>query len=244
MFERYTEKARRAIFFARYEASQFGSPYIETEHLLLGLLREDKGLTNRFLRSHSSVESIRKQIEGHTIIREKVSTSVDLPLGNECKRVLAYAAEEAERLAHPHIGTEHLLLGLLREPESFAAQILMERGVDEKVVRETLASEGVRSGSRAAIAETTETKGRSFEVVIVMEEDGATLHPSSWRARVPAVGETVTVKSEPNELRVYQVIKVNWMVDATSETPYLEKAVVLVRGGTLISQLKADSPRE
>src|ERR671924_1885726 len=62
MFERYTEKARRVIFFARYEASQFGSPYIETEHLLLGLLREDKALTNRFLRSHASVESIRKHI--------------------------------------------------------------------------------------------------------------------------------------------------------------------------------------
>src|ERR1039457_3383331 len=68
MFERYTEKARRVIFFARYEASQFGSPYIETEHLLLGLLREDKALTNRFLRSHASVESIRKQIEAHTTI--------------------------------------------------------------------------------------------------------------------------------------------------------------------------------
>ncbi len=124
MFERYTEKARRVIFFARYEASQFGSPYIETEHLLLGLLREDKALTNRFLRSHASVESIRKQIEGHTTIREKVSTSVDLPLSNECKRVLAYAAEEAERLSHKHIGTEHLLLGLLREEKCFAAEIL------------------------------------------------------------------------------------------------------------------------
>ncbi len=79
MFERYTEKARRVIFFARYEASQFGSPCIETEHLLLGLLREDKALANRFLRSSASVESIRKQIEAHTTLREKVSTSVDLP---------------------------------------------------------------------------------------------------------------------------------------------------------------------
>ena len=78
----------------------------------LGLLREDKALTNRFLRSHASIDSIRKQIEGHTTIREKVSTSVDLPLSHECKRVLAYAAEEAERLSHKHIGTEHLLLGL------------------------------------------------------------------------------------------------------------------------------------
>src|SRR5262245_44833696 len=140
MFERYTEKARRVIFFARYEASQFGSPYIETEHLLLGLLREDKALTNRFLRSHaSSVESIRKQIEGHTTIREKVSTSVDLPLSNECKRVLAYAAEEAERLSHKHIGTEHLLLGVLREEKCFAAEILHERGLRLSAIREELA---------------------------------------------------------------------------------------------------------
>jgi len=138
MFERYTEKARRVIFFARYEASQFGSPYIETEHLLLGLLREDKALTNRFLRSHASVESIRKQIEGHTTIREKVSTSVDLPLSNECKRVLAYAAEEAERLSHKHIGTEHLLLGLLREEKCFAAEILTERGLRLPMIREEL----------------------------------------------------------------------------------------------------------
>ncbi len=139
MFERYTEKARRVIFFARYEASQFGSPYIETEHLLLGLLREDKALTNRFLRSHASVESIRKQIEGHTTIREKVSTSVDLPLSNECKRVLAYAAEEAERLSHKHIGTEHLLLGLLREEKCFAAEILHERGLRLSSIRDELA---------------------------------------------------------------------------------------------------------
>ncbi len=139
MFERYTEKARRVIFFARYEASQFGSPYIETEHLLLGLLREDKALTNRFLGSHAAVESIRKQIEEHTTIREKTSTSVDLPLSNESKRVLAYAAEEAERLAHKHIGTEHLLLGLFREEKCFAAEILRGRGIRLDTTREEIA---------------------------------------------------------------------------------------------------------
>jgi ATP-dependent Clp protease ATP-binding subunit ClpC len=139
MFERYTEKARRVIFFARYEASQFGSPYIETEHLLLGLLREDKTLANRFLRSQANIESIRKQIEAQTTVREKVSTSVDLPLSHECKRVLAYAAEEAERLSHKHIGTEHLLLGLLREEKCFAAEILHERGLRLTQVREEIA---------------------------------------------------------------------------------------------------------
>ena len=139
MFERYTEKARRVIFFARYEASQFGSPYIETEHLLLGLLREDKALANRFLRSQANIESIRKQIEAQTTVREKVSTSVDLPLSTECKRVLAYAAEEAERLGHKHIGTEHLLLGLLREEKCFAAEILHERGLRLGQVRDEIA---------------------------------------------------------------------------------------------------------
>lgn len=156
MFERYTEKARRVIFFARYESSQFGSPYIETEHLLLGLLREDKELTHRFLRGEGNIEAIRKQIEDATDIREKTSTSVDLPLSNEGKRVLVYAAEEAERLAHKHIGTEHLLLGLLREEKSFAAQILHERGLRISAVREELAldrpePEAARGGREFAL---------------------------------------------------------------------------------------------
>jgi len=141
MFERYTEKARRVIFFARYEASQFGSPYIETEHLLLGLLREDKELAHRFQLGPGKVESIREQIEQATMVREKIATSVDLPLSNEGKRVLAYAAEEAEKLSHQHIGTEHLLLGLLREENSFAAQLLHERGLRLSAVREQLATE-------------------------------------------------------------------------------------------------------
>jgi hypothetical protein len=139
MFERYTERARRVIFFARYEASKFGSITIETEHLLLGLIREEKNLTNRFLRSPSSLEDIRKEIEGRTTIREAVSTSIDLPLSNECKRILAYGNEEAERLNHLHIGTEHLLLGILREEKCLAAEILHARGLRLVAIREELA---------------------------------------------------------------------------------------------------------
>ncbi len=135
MFERYTEKARRSIFFARYEASQFGSPYIETEHLLLGLLREDHALAHRFLRSHAA-ESIRTQIDGHSTRREKLPTSVDLPLTHECKRVLAFWAEEPERLNHMHIGTDHLLLGLLREEACFAAQLVGQQGLTLQSIRE------------------------------------------------------------------------------------------------------------
>ncbi len=139
MFERYTEKARRVIFFARYEASQYGSPYIETEHLLLGLMREDKALANRFLRSHGSIESIRKEIEQRITIRERISTSVEVPLSQESKRILNFATEEAERLGHKHVGTEHLLLGILREEKCFGAEILQERGLRLSTLREELA---------------------------------------------------------------------------------------------------------
>ena len=129
MLERFTEKARRVIFFARYEASQYGSPCIETEHLLLGLVREDKGLANRYLRAQGSIESIRKEIESRITIRERISTSVEVPLSAESKRILGFAAEEADRLGHKHVGTEHLLLGILREEKCFGAEILQERGL-------------------------------------------------------------------------------------------------------------------
>jgi ATP-dependent Clp protease ATP-binding subunit ClpC len=138
MFERYTEKTRRVIFCARYEASQLGSLYIETEHLLLGLFREDKALTSRFFGSPGTPEAIRREIEQHTTKREKDPTSVDLPLSNEAKRVLSFSAEEAEQLSHKHIGSEHLLLGLLQEKKGFAAKLLHDRGIQLEPVREEL----------------------------------------------------------------------------------------------------------
>ena len=140
MFEKYTEKARRVIFFARYETSQLGARRIETEHVLLGLLREDKALSSRFFpHAEAALEAIRRQIEGRTVARDKVSTSVELPLSDESKRVLTYAAEEADRLMCNYIGTEHILLGLLREEKSLAAEILYENGLRLSRVREELA---------------------------------------------------------------------------------------------------------
>jgi ATP-dependent Clp protease ATP-binding subunit ClpC len=141
MFERYTERARRVIFFARYEASQLGSAAIESEHLLLGLIREGKGLTSRlFSKSHLSMDQIRKDVEGRSPYREKVSTSIEIPLSPECKRVLGHAAEEAERMLHNYIGTEHILLGLMREERSVAAAILAEKGMRLASVREDILS--------------------------------------------------------------------------------------------------------
>jgi ATP-dependent Clp protease ATP-binding subunit ClpA len=132
MFERYTEKARRVIFFARYEASRFGSATIDTEHLLLGILRESPNLLSE------SLDTIRIRIEEQMPIREKTPTSTDLPFSYAAKRVLNFASEEANRFGHPHIGTDHLLLGLLREKEGLAAKLLAEMGVQLKTFREVI----------------------------------------------------------------------------------------------------------
>lgn len=137
MFERYTEQARRTIFFARYEASQLGSPYIESEHLLLALCREDPAL-----RKLVSLDAIRNRVEALGNRREKTSTSVDLPVSQEVKRIFAYGAEESERLRSRVINCLHLALGILREEKCVAAELLRELGVD----REALLASGPRTG--------------------------------------------------------------------------------------------------
>ena len=134
MFERYTEKARRVIFFARYEASQYGSNEIDTEHLLLGLLRENKQLY-RWLEK-TTAETLRRQIDRQLPRRAPTSTAVDLRLSNSAKQVLKFAALEAERLNHKHIGTEHLFLGLLDVESCLSARLMVEAGANAARVRE------------------------------------------------------------------------------------------------------------
>ena len=163
MFEKYTTKSRRAIFFARYEASQVGAPAIGTEHLLLGLLREEQSILSRFFPAHASVDSIRKQIEGRILFRKKIPTAVlgsttrplaalkwrmlfrkktptavAIPLSVETKNVLRYAVEEADSLSHSEIKPEHFLLGLFREKDSLGAEVLRENGVEHAVVHKEL----------------------------------------------------------------------------------------------------------
>src|SRR5258708_7811016 len=121
MFEKYTETARKAVFFARYEASNSSSAHIETEHLLLGVLRADVPLALRLLKDSGKLASIRERIEKQPLRTEKPSpVSTDLPLSRACKRVLAYGAEESERLNQKHIDAVHMLMGLLREEKCLA----------------------------------------------------------------------------------------------------------------------------
>ena len=138
MFERYGESARRVIFFARYFAARTGSSEIHSELFLLGLLREDKVLGNRFLGSPWAGEEVWKKIQQRKPAREKVSGPVDIPLSSTSKSALIHAAEEADLLSSKTIRTEHLLLGLLRQEKCFAAEILHEFGVRLTKTRDEL----------------------------------------------------------------------------------------------------------
>jgi hypothetical protein len=139
MFERYTESSRRVIFFARYEASNYGTRYIETEHLLLGLLRVDHALANRLAKDHIVEPEIRAEVEKRTTRGEPSRTSVEVPLSTESKEILNLAADSAGRLGHKMIETEHLLLGILRVENCLAAQILSARGLKFGSLQEQIA---------------------------------------------------------------------------------------------------------
>ena len=138
MFERYTENARRAIFFSRDEATKLASLYIEPEHLLLGVLRACDPELNDALGLKAMESTLRDELARSA--RQNIhSTSVDVPLSNPSKRILAYAAEEADRLNSDGIGPGHLLLAILRE-ESIASRWLQIYQIDIPKTREAVAA--------------------------------------------------------------------------------------------------------
>lgn len=224
MFERYTESARRTIFFGRYEASQFGSPEIESEHLLLGLLRASQGVLKVVLGNSLRAEDIRAAITEAVTSHPKTPTSVDLPFTNECKRILAYAAEEAMRLSHSHIGNEHILLGMLREKDCLAALILGKQGLELKKVRTLIAdakeqlatsdsavlSGGVGSGSMA----------RPFPRATIVDSGNPARRlrfPS--RSNIPRIGDRIQVRDGGDSVESYRVQDVVWELDLDHGDP-------------------------
>ncbi len=148
MFERYTERSRRVIFFARYEALQYGSPVIAPEHILLGLMREDKTLAARFFpfRHNLTVDAVRREVEERIVLRDRMPQSAELHLSPETKKTLFYANEESRGLKNRHIGPEHLLLGLVREEGSIAAEILFKFGLRIQDVRDEISRQSGTPG--------------------------------------------------------------------------------------------------
>ena len=140
VFEKYNEKARRALFFARYEASKLGSRVIESEHILLGILREgEDSIVELLQRLEVKPEDLRREIEGERVFVERISSTAELPLSEESKKILAYASHEAESMVHSSVGSEHLLIGVLRVEGCLAQRILVQYGFEVASVREEVA---------------------------------------------------------------------------------------------------------
>ena len=136
MFNRFTERARKVIILAKEEAKRFNHDYIGTEHILLGLIREGEGVAATVLEKMGvSLENIRIEIE--KLVQPGPTTQIigDLPFTPRAKKALELAAEEARSLGHNYIGTEHLLLGLIREEEGVASQVLLNLNLDLSTVR-------------------------------------------------------------------------------------------------------------
>ncbi|MFA5311296.1 MAG: ATP-dependent Clp protease ATP-binding subunit [Candidatus Omnitrophota bacterium] len=136
MFNRFTERARKVIILAKEEARRFNHDYIGTEHILLGLIREGEGVASTVLQKLGlSLENIRLEIE--KLVQPGPTTQIigDIPFTPRAKKALELAAEEARSLGHNYIGTEHLLLGLIREGEGIASQVLLNLGLELNTVR-------------------------------------------------------------------------------------------------------------
>jgi ATP-dependent Clp protease ATP-binding subunit ClpC len=145
MFEHYTDGARRAGVKACIDAQIEGSSEVRTEHLLMGILGEDRAFVNQFVSNEISEESIRRQfVVNEQISRRIVGSELMASFSADSKRVLDFAAEEAALVGREEIGLEHLLLSILREKECIAAQVLLKNGADPALIRSKLRSEPYR----------------------------------------------------------------------------------------------------
>jgi ATP-dependent Clp protease ATP-binding subunit ClpC len=137
MFERFTDRARKVMALANQEAQRFNHEYIGTEHVLLGLVKEGSGVGANVLKNLDvDLRKVRLEVEKLVKSGPEMVTMGKLPQTPRAKKVIEYAIEEARNLNHNYVGTEHLLLGLLREQDGVAAQVLMNLGLKLDEVRE------------------------------------------------------------------------------------------------------------
>lgn len=254
MFERLTEQARRSIFFARFEATHYASSFIETEHLLLGILREDKPLSSSLQRRGASVDEIRRKLEERIAApgRKRSPDSTEVHLSGECHRILKNAAAEAERFHSASIGTAHLLLAMITEQESAAAGILRDSGVESAQLRQELergASAQRERPLQAALEDFFQSwvagEFKSFpsffeDDAILIDERGVQYHGTAaiaeYCSRVRAGGMDMnTLEATPSEARFLQekvaVVPVDWAFAnaVPGQAPRLVRSMLVMR---------------
>ena len=200
MFERFTEKARRVVVYAQEEARMLNQNYIGTEHLLLGLIREQDGIAAKALESlNISLEDVHAQVED-LIGRGTFVPTGHIPFTPRAKKVLELSLREALQLGHNYIGTEHILLGLIREGEGVAAQVLLNLGADLDKVRSAVIQ--LLSGHYGKGAETgEERRGAGSGGSSMLDEFGRNL------TRQARDGKLDPVIGRENEIeRVMQIL--------------------------------------
>src|SRR5262245_17654687 len=155
MYERFTDRARKVMQLANQEAQRFNHEYIGTEHILLGLVKEGSGVAANVLKNlEVDLRKIRLEVEKLVQSGPEMVTMGKLPQTPRAKKVIEYSMEEARNLNHNYVGTEHILLGLLREQEGVAAQVLVNMGLKLEEVREEVLNllghglEGSEGGER------------------------------------------------------------------------------------------------
>jgi ATP-dependent Clp protease ATP-binding subunit ClpC len=136
MFNHYAEVAKRTVFFAKYEAGRFSGKEICTEHILIGLLK-DTLLVERFLQG-LTIDEVSQDLSSRGFRPIEPTTPFDLPLSDDTQSALKFAEKEAESLGSERVGNEHILLGLLRVEESFAARLLQGRGLSADGIRKQI----------------------------------------------------------------------------------------------------------
>ena len=155
MFGRFTDRARKVIALANQEAQRFNHEWVGTEHVLLGLVKEGTGVGANVLKNLDvDLHKVRMEVERIVKSGPEMAPMGRLPQTPRAKKVLEYAIEEAKALNHNYVGTEHLLLGLLREREGMAAQVLTNMGLKLEKVREevlSLLGAGMEAGQRQTV---------------------------------------------------------------------------------------------
>ncbi|HET7405672.1 MAG TPA: Clp protease N-terminal domain-containing protein, partial [Mycobacteriales bacterium] len=187
MFERFTDRARRVVVLAQEEARMLNHNYIGTEHILLGLIHEGEGVAAKALESLGiSLEGVRQQVE-EIIGQGQQAPSGHIPFTPRAKKVLELSLREALQLGHNYIGTEHILLGLIREGEGVAAQVLVKLGADLNRVRQQVIQ--LLNGYQAKEPAGSSTQEGTPSTSLVLDQFGRNLTQNAREGKLdPVIG--------------------------------------------------------
>jgi ATP-dependent Clp protease ATP-binding subunit ClpC len=235
MFERYTERARRTIFFALDEAKAYRNSAIGSEHLLLALLRENNNILSQYagdsttiatIPTTPTIEEIRVALFGGPATGQP--STMDIPLSNEGRRILANGAEEAVRLSHKHIGTEHLLLGILREEDCVATRVLRKHGFTLDRLRAAVTAAQVESGTSAVAQIGNKIDSGSLQKQPMMNVGLLELSATEFllvnqnRSAIPRIGESISIRETGSDAQPYRIQDIVWDFERTGGFSHLK----------------------